>query len=231
MSYEREHVYLRMLGHFGTSGSALDNWSTGLRLAVIGGSPITTSDFTVFLESISSAIATFHSNTNVVAGSSCFLSELTAAPIGTDGFYPSKSTLTTRRPYAPVIAGAGAGAQPWSTAIVTSMRTAAARGYASNGRMYWPAAGAAPDPASGRMGAATMDQYAIRVKTMLDAINTAAEVVQAGLRVHVMSQGGERGGPQSQRVLSVRIDRRLDSIERRENKQVPTWHTATLAAT
>jgi len=229
VTYDRTSIKLRMIGHFGASGTASDYWSTGLRLAVVGGANVSTSDLTPFLETISGPISTFHSTATNYVGSACFLDELTAAHIGTNGKYVSSSEMTTRRVYTTPVTGGGSATHPWNTAMVTSLRTLQARGLASNGRMYWPALGMAVANTTGRVVQPTMDTYTANVKTMLDAINTAAQAYQSGLRIHVLGYSPKTGNSWSAMVTSIRCDQRLDSIERRENQQPPIWTVKNLA--
>lgn len=230
MAYDRQQILLRVSGHFGTSANQLDHWSTGIRLAVVGGGDITASDFTGFLESVSAPIATFHNHASVSAGNACFLTKLTAARIGINGKYVSKAEPTQERPYAPPVAGQSPTVQPWTAALVIGLRTLNKRGLASNGRLYWPATGQAVVPATGQLGAGTVDAYLQRAKDMITGINTAAQALQNGLRVHVMSQGSSVGPaiPAASIVTAVRTDGRFDHIERRENDQQPTYQTVTL---
>lgn len=227
VNYDRTSIKLRMLGHFGTSGTVSDSWSTGLRLAVVGGANVSTGDLTAFLESISGPVQTFHASSPAFNGTNCYLDELTAAHIGTNGKYVSSSELTTHRVYTTPVAGTGSPIHPWNTALVTSLRTLQARGLASNGRMYWPNTAIAVQTNTGRTG--TLTSYVGAVKTMLDAINVAAQSYQSGLRIHVLGYSAKTGQNFTSLVTNIRADNRLDSIERRENQQAPIWATAALA--
>lgn len=216
-----------MLGHFGTLSSQLDNWSTGLRITKNDGTATLPGDtaLTTFLESISGPVATFHGAAGTLAGTSTFLDYLSAAVVGTDGKYYVPSSTTIMRPYGPVIAGGGTPTQPWNTSLVCSMRTNFQRGYASNGRMYWPTIAASVNSATGRVSSSLATLLGL-YKTMFDAINSSAETMSAGARISVMSAVGQ--GHFSP-VRSLRMDPRLDSIERRENAQPSVWTTVNLA--
>jgi hypothetical protein len=228
VTYDRTSIKLRFIGHFGASTTARDYWSAGLRLAVVGGGAVSTADLTPFLETISTPVATFHNDGPVGAGSTTYLDELNAAHLGTNGKYISSAELTARRAYTTPIVGAGAGIHPWNTAFVSSLRTLQARGLASNGRMYYPATGLAVDASTGRVNATLQGNYATSVQTLLQAINSAAQSYQSGLRVHVLGWSAKHGTNFSSLVTSVRVDNRLDSIERRENDQLPVWVTRTV---
>ena len=226
MAYASNQLRLRISGHFGTSGSVLDRWSTGLRLAISGGGTVVAGDHTVFLEAISSAVSSFHQNTAVKAGSNCYLDSLSAVVLGTDGKYWGTTAVATVRDYPTPVAGNATGVMPWNTAQVISLRTAFKRGYASNGRMYWPAVAQVLDNGTGRLSTGAVTPILAAAKTMFDAINAAAAVQQAGLRVHVMSAVGDGTNAP---VTSLRMDTRIDSIERRENQQPAVWTSTNLA--
>jgi len=117
----------------------------------------------------------------------------------------------------------------WNSAYVTSLRRLIARGLASNGRMYWPAVGMTLTSTTGRLASATQNTYMTTCKTMLDAINVAAQAYQNGLRIHVLGYSAKTGASMSSMVTSIRGEQRMDSIERRENQQPPVWSSALLA--
>lgn len=183
-------------------------------------------DPTVFLESISGAVSSFHQNTSVKAGSNVYLDKLEGVVLGLDGKYWGATAVATIRDYAPPVAGNAVGVLPWNSALVTSLRTDFKRGYASNGRMYWPAVAQVLDNGTGRLSTGATAPYLAAAKTMFDAINTAADTHQAGLAIHVMSAVGTGV---SARVTGLRMDTRIDSIERRENQQPAVYGTVNLA--
>lgn len=230
MGYEREHILLRINGHFGSSASPLDFWSVGLRLATVGGTPPQTSNLVAFLETISSPIQAFHTSVPVGVGSNCYLSELTAAHIGLDGKYASAFAETVRRPYTTPVAGNGTAVNPWNVAHVISLRTQKKRGLASNGRIYYPALATTPAAATGRLTAGVVAGRIDQAKVMFDAINVAAQAASNGLRIYVLSFGsknpdtGGHGPGWSAVVTDIRGDQRLDTQERRENNQPPVWY-------
>jgi len=224
MAYNREHLILRAHGHFGSSASnQLDHWSAGLKLAVVGGGPITQTDWSGFLETISTAYTTFHTTAGINAGASCYLDKLTCAPVGLDGKYKSTATPTSERPYTTPPKGQFPSILPWSTANVISLRTLNKRGYASNGRMYWPFTSSGVEPTTGRQTDGAVQAISNAAAVLLTAINNAAQSAQSGLRVHVMSQVG---AGTSSLVTEVRSDGRLDGIERRENDQPAVYKSA-----
>lgn len=220
-------MLLRIQGHFGASASTVtDRWSTGLRLAQVGGTDVPDGPYTSFLESIATPISAFHAHSDSNVGTRCWLDELTCAKIGFDGKYYDKQARTEIRPYGSPVAGQGIGTSPWTTTLVTSLRTVATRGYASNGRMYYPATGLSGVQQDGRVASAVVQARLDRFKIMFDAINAAAETQSTGLRIHVLSAVG---AGMSLMVTSLRADGRIDSIERRENDLPVVYSTVTLA--
>jgi hypothetical protein len=227
VAFDRTSLILRMIGHFGTSGSDFkDRWSTGLRLASDTGIAVTDGPYTGFLAAIATPIATFHSNLNALVGTNCYLDELTCAKVGLDGKYASAEAVTTHHIYATPVSGTGTPTQAFNTALVHSLRTANLRGYASNGRVYYPCTAAIVSAATGRVVDGNVAGRLAPYKVSLDAINTQAAILQSGLTIVVMSSVGTGTAA---KVTSVRADGRLDSIERRENNQPSTWSTVTLA--
>lgn len=227
MPFHAPHVKVRFQGHFGTSGSTIDGWSTGLRIADVGGTALLPSESALvnFLETISGPLATFHGAGGVYASTACFLDQASAAVVGVDGKYYSPSAQTIIRPFVPVVAGSGTCVQPWTTALVCSLRTNFARGYASNGRMYWPAPAVTVAATSGRASASLPTVLGF-YKTLFDAINSAAAAMSADARICVLSNvGNGHFSP----VRSLRMDSRLDSIERRENNTPSTYTSVQLA--
>jgi len=227
VAYDREAILLRIIGHFGSSATNFaDYWSTGLRLAVVGGTSPSTGGLVTFLETISGPVQTFHQLAGAYVGNNCYIDELTAAHIGLDGKYASDFTETVRRPYTTPPPGGGTPTQPWNTAQVTGLRTLKKRGGASNGRMSYPALAATVTSTTGRVSQSTVQTRLTAMKTMYDAINAAAQTASSGLRIHVMSKVNNGW---SAMVTDIRADGRLDSIERRENDQPVTYATAILA--
>lgn len=225
VTYSHAHYVLRATGFMGSSAATqLDEWSAGFRLARPAADVAFPVDLTSFLESVAPAISTFHSSAGASASFICHLAELTIARVGTDGKYSPAAQETTRHAYGTPVAGNGTPAHPWSTACVMSLRTVFPRGIASNGRTYWPALAMPLDGSTGRLSSTSQTNFVTAAKTMLDAINTRAEIdLGSDTRVAVVGATGVSGPARSAPVVSIRADRRLDTIERRENDQPPTW--------
>lgn len=129
------------------------------------------------------------------------------------------------------MAGGSAGLHAWSSAHVISLRTAQPRGYASNGRCYYPGIGLPVLATTGRVAPADVVNRVTAFKTFLEAVNAATNTYAVGAKVCVMSKGGMKNSftPKTEYVTAIRADDRMDSIERRENDTPSTWQTLTIA--
>jgi len=226
MPYDRKFLLLRIEGHFGAAQTSADQWSVGLKLAnqTLADPPV--AGLSTFLENVSGPIQTFHGAASAYTGSRTYLDRLSIARHGLDGKYDPSTQITTERLYTGFPVGTGTIIAPWSQALVTSLRTSRPRGYASNGRMYWPAPAMPVVDTTGRIGSSFQINYLAAVKTMLDAINGYAKALSPSCQLMVMSTVGSG---LSDAVKSIRVDNRLDSQERRENAQVSVWEVANLA--
>lgn len=226
MVYQHEHILLRFNGHFGTNVSAVDKWSCGLRFGfAIKGTDYDAGKLQTFVNTAKVAAGVMHATNAMTIGASCFLDTVTGAQIGVLGKYEPAAQMTVISPSTPV-GGVGQDTHPWNTALVISLRTQFPRGTSSNGRVYWPATGAAVQAQTGRLSAGAVATRLAAVKTFLDALNTAAGTYDPGMKLIVASNVG---GGNTGVVSVIRSDTRLDSIERRENDQLPEWSTASLA--
>lgn len=226
MVYPHEHVLLRFNGHFGSSGTPADKWSSGIRMGLPNSAPAYDANkLQTLVNAAQVAANTFHATTGVMTGTNCYIDQVSGAQIGVSGKYTPPGQLTVLSPTTP-IAGIGTANLPWNSASVFSLRTAIPRGRASNGRVYWPCLSAGIDSTTGRMTSATMNTRIQAFKVFLDALNTAGSVYSAGMRVVVASAvGGGAIAP----VTVVRSDLRVDSIERRENDVPTIYISATLS--
>lgn len=227
MAYPQPHVLLRAGGHFGASGNAVDQWSVGLRFGIVG-SPVAYNpggleDFAV---AAATAFGTFHSASSVNAGSACYLSWTTAARVGTDGKYLPETQETARYDFPTPAPGGGATGLPWNTSQVVSLRTGRPRGYASNGRMYYPATAQNVNSTTGLVASGTTTARVAAAKALFDSLNSAANNYDTFMRLCVMSAVGSGLAAY---VSHIRSDGRLDSIERRESAIPLTWYSADLA--
>ena len=225
MAFPNAHLLLRAMGNFGPSvATNQEKWSAGLRFGVIGADVnYNATALQVFAEAAHAAFVAFHPGTAVGAGTTCFFTGVSVARVGPDGKYLPTQQETTYSTGLP-IAGSPTTVHPWSTANVLSLRTANFRGYASNGRFYYPATGAAIDANTGRISGTNVTNRLNLVKTLFDALNTAAQAYAVNMRVIVASSTGNTAA----KVTSVRQDERLDAIERRENAAPAVWKSVTL---
>lgn len=226
MAFDRQALVLRIQGHFGTLTTFSDGWSAGLRIASVTLGEPPTAGLGTFLTTIAPAVSTFHGSTFVKAGNACFLDKLTVARVGTDGKYDPDTQETTVYDYPTPVVGNATTIMPWSNALVCSLRTSRPRGYASNGRFYYPVTGMSVTNTTGRITQSEVTNYLSACKTMMDAINAAAASLTSGLMIHVMSSvGAGLAAP----VNTIRADGRFDAQERRENQTKSVYSTAALA--
>jgi hypothetical protein len=227
MPYSSPFIYLKALGHFGASGSALERWNAGVKILHNGAAP-TTAQMTAFLTAVAPAFSNWHKSTAINSGTTCFLTGLTGAVIGTDGKYVGGGAqATTVYTYGAPQSGLGTGTLPWSTAMCISLRTQFSRGLSSNGRVYWPCTALPVPPATGVWTPTQCSTAAAEAKILFDAINAASTTgFDSSHRVSVMSQVG---AGQAANVTSIRIGGKPDRQERRERDLLETYQSATLA--
>lgn len=226
MSFANIHLYVRLNGSFGSSaGVPVDKWSAGFRVGIPGTDiQLASPALQTFANAVHTAAATLTGTAGSFVGNTCYFQYVTVARIGTDGKYNPAGQLTTTSVGAPA-AGAGSATLPWNTAHSFGLRTAAPRGYASNGRFYMPLLAAPLTAGTGRLNSTQVVNRITAARTFFNAVNVAANVYDPGAVVCVMSNVGTG---KTERVISLRADERLDSIERRENDAAVTYQTIAL---
>lgn len=223
MVYPQEHILLRFNGHFGTSSSVLDRWSSTIRMGLVSSAPAyDPAKLQTLVNAAQTAGIAFHTAANVNAGTSAYFDQVAGAQVGVSGRYLPSGQLTVLSPNTPT-AGLVTTSLPFTSASVLSLRTAIPRGRGSNGRVYWPCTSMPIIGGTGRINTLARNTAA---KTFLDALNVAGNTYSAGMRVIVASNVG--AGLHAI-VTAVRSDDRLDNIEARENDQPVLWSTAALA--
>lgn len=218
MVYAEPYVYLRALGTFGSTSTAkLERWGVGLKFRNPGTAP-SPAQLTAFAETAKAAFSTFHANTGVAAGTSCWLEEITAAYIGTDGKYVGGSgQQTTRSPLGTPISGTGSVGVPYTQALVYSLRTTITRGPGSNGRMYYPALGHSVVATTGLLASGPQGNAATAAGALFSNLNAGT----GGLSV-MSAVGTGIAAP----VTSVRVGNKIDHQESRERSLVEAYTSA-----
>lgn len=215
MPYAEPYVYLRALGTFGTVATIREEWGVGFKFRHPEGSPSLAS-LVSFLETASVPISNFHAGA-IQAGSACYLREITAAYVGTDGKYVGGGAQqTTRRPYTTPVQGTGSTQHPFSQAVVISLRTAVTRGPGSNGRVYWPCTAIPVAGDSGLMSSTTQGFIADEAKVLIDNLNAAKVSAMPG--TGLLSVMSKVGTGIAATVTSIRVGGRFDAQESRERK-------------
>lgn len=226
MAYPLPFVKCNIEGHFGNSSTnKVERWQAGFHLTKNGGVIGGTTELTSFLTAIRSAVVTFHALATVSAGTSCWVSDVSGAYIGTDGNYALGSLQsTTRVPLTTITAGANATTAPYSQAVVLSLRSLLLRGPASHGRIYYPATGLGIAFATGALASSNTTGISAAAATMLNTFNTQASLAfGSGTNVGLVSPNGL--GFQSP-VIRVGVGQRMDHMESRE-RDIPESHVFT----
>ncbi len=199
MTYTTNHALLTILGD---SFGMQEEWQTGVRL-VGDNTPPTTAEF----EAVNAAVQTFIGNNELKVGQGFRYIGLKWAPQDVNGKYGAEGeSITWLRPSPGQGQGTDAGYP--QIAIVLSLRTSRTRGYASNGRMYFPST-MKPTAADGLIAAGSASAVATAAATMIQSINAAGMG-----QVAVMSKVG---AGRTELVNAVRVGRVMDTQRRRRN--------------
>lgn len=208
MPYPAAHGLLTVLGD---SYGGTEEWQTGVRL--IGTTAPTTAEF----EAIDAAVSAFLATVALRFPSGFRYIGLKWSPQDVNGRYPEGADATEwLRPTA--LAGNVSGGFP-QIALVTSYRTARTRGYASNGRGYWPSVQVV-SATTGRFPVADGNSVAAAAATMINAIGDSG----AGTPAVMSAVGAGRVEP----ITGVRVGLVMDTQRRRRN-QIAEEYTAVAA--
>lgn len=176
MAYPSPFIRFKMNGHFGSSGTVkVEQWSAGLNIASSSVLAPGSSTLLGFLTNVAPAVSAFHAATTTKAGTSCWLSTLSAALIDTNGRYAGGTAQsTTIYSYPAPVAGTGVLTAPWPTSIAWSLRSAVLRGPGSHGRCFYPATAMLIDSTTGGLSNSQQAGYLATVLTLVNAINASA---------------------------------------------------------
>lgn len=227
MVYAEPYVYVRALGVFGDTSTPRETWGVGFKFRHPD-TPPTPAQIQAFIETCSPVLSAFHAGP-ISAGTTCFLTEITGALIGTDGKYVGGSTQVTRRHLLGTpTAGTGTDTFPWSQALVLSLRTALSRGAGSNGRVYWPMCGQGISGSTGGLAAGTRNGILAAAVTLVNDLNAAKESAMPGTgKLAVMSNVGTGIAAT---VTAVRVGVKPDRQERRERDVAEAYAQSSVAA-
>jgi hypothetical protein len=226
MPYSRPFFKMRIQGVFGaTAALGTEKWSTGVNISSLGGGSMDPANILTFLTNVSGFVTTFHTGTSIKAGSSCFLTQLTGAYIGTDGKYVLGSLMpTVVYNYVTPPVGNTTPIHPQATACVISLRSLRLRGPASHGRMYYPCTGLPVNGNDLTISPTNTSLIATAAKTLIDGINaTAASSFGTGGKVSLVSRVG--AGAEAI-VTSVMVDQKFDHMESRERSIASSYSSA-----
>ena len=204
MPYTAAHSKLTFLGD---SYGATEEWNTTLRL--IG----TQIPDEAELSAAAGAMSILLENSALAFPLGFRFLGVKWAPQDTSGKYGDSGEAVEFMLPTPVTGSASNGYP--QIACVLSLRTARARGYASNGRMYIPSA-RSPAPADGLITIAQAESIRDSAAAFIANVETSGIGVPA-----VMSTVG---AGRTEAVTSVRIGRVMDTQRRRRN-QLPELYT------
>lgn len=197
MPYTSPHGLLTILGD---AFNSTEIWQTGLRL--IGTTPPTEAQFVA----VDAAVQAYLSATNVGLPIGRRYLGLKWAPQDVNGRYPDGQDAVEWFRTTPYNGAASTGYA--QIAMVLSLRTARTRGYASNGRMYWPNAQAIGQ-ADGRWSAAIAGAAAAAGAQLIAAIADSG----MGTPAVMSAVGAGRTEP----ITGVRVGRVPDTQRRRRD--------------
>lgn len=207
MPYPEEHRLLTFGGPLGDLG---EQWSMSLRTDA---DFVTTGDETAETEqarvdALGAEFVTLWANI-VLVGSQAKLAWVKYNRINQAGHYVYPFTARfDQAPQAP--GGSGSSTHPGQVALVASLTTAAGRGPAHAGRMYWPIPRYSVDSGL-RISAANADAAASNVADFIGGVNDAI----APLNVRIYSQVGSG---QQRLVTGVKVGRVLDTMRSRRTQ-------------
>lgn len=212
MAYNLKFVLLTIKGTMGSPST--EGWACTFKIAPLPATSVVPL-LPAFLAAVKPAIVTFHNSTDVAAGTDAFLTEITAAEVDVDGRYTGGGTqATTSNLVSPPDGGTGAALLPWSTACCYTLTTDRVRGRGARGRFYYPATGLAMTGTGGLWTTTTAANRAAAARTMILAINAAANpAFTSTARVQVLSS---IGAGVNEGVRGVKVGRKPDRQERRE---------------
>jgi hypothetical protein len=219
-NFARAHLLLRIHGGFGpVVATPIERWSVGMRIDINATGTVSELAKAQFLSAIAGDVSTFHSDSDVKAGTNCSINSLTAAYIGTDGHYVGGNDQDTTIHPLTAPFGTGSTLMPWEVSRVFTLRTAVGRGRAHVGRFYWP--NSSPVGTDGLWPSTECNMAGDAAAQLLSAINAAALVswpTSDGIAVFSGLGSGEVNT-----VTRVEVGRAPDTQRRRNNRLAETY--------
>jgi hypothetical protein len=153
--------------------------------------------------------------------------------IGPTGAYASPDVSHTRF-FAAAVPGTAADPLPAQISCVATLLTAADRGLANKGRIYFGGLSASKfsvEPATGQISVLQRDAFANHCKVLMNNLNNSPGLDAApGLDVHVVSKGVVLREGVARKVTAVKVGRVLDT-QRRRRENLPEDYSAPLPVT
>lgn len=208
-----EHYLLQISG----SLHGTEEWSNNLRLMPDVGLAVDETLYEQVFDDLEADCRAFFATSMFHTGLTVDTIKLNR--IGPDGKYLDPIGSKTRFP-AIEIRGTGSAAHPPQVALVATLKTAAARGYGSRGRIFLAGINQAQSTISnsdGRISEPMALNLQTNVQTFLNNINNWPGIDGwfAGLQVAVVSKGGLLGAGVGRTVTGVTMGRTLDTQRRR----------------
>lgn len=220
MPYNTKHIKLT----FGGTVAGQDIWSNSFSLT-----PSVVANAEAAFEALSpNSFVTLATNFYTVGGGSMAtynsLDYIKLALIGENG-----KTIGEPKQYdfAPRLFGKYTGSVIPQSSIVISTLSAIPRGLASKGRFFPPSGFSDVSGTDGRLAPAAVTSLMTKVKTFLDAINTAGGTGVNQVKLSILSSVGAGA---TQNISGFRIGNLVDVQRRRRNRLTETYVEDSLSA-
>lgn len=209
-----------------------DVWNTSLSIAADNGTDLeaVTPELLETIAGVVSAWYTKNTAPNVQFGTTHKLTGIKLNRIGVDGRYVDDTTQEWT--YPTPLAGTNVLTPIAQAATVMSLRTAAARGPASRGRMYLPPATGftAPDATTGLASAAAALRVAQAGAEFIDGINDAYNATFPTFSVGEVVVASNTGLGRFRRVTEIQVGRVPDVMRSRRSALSEDYQSAAVPA-
>lgn len=209
-----QHYRVTWSGVFGTLALPVEEWSMGLSLGPVDGSPfLTRADLEADLNAFSDAWVELQAG----VGNNCHLTETTLALVDATGHTPREASgaFIQAKGLGTALSGTGTSGMPLQVALVISQHSLTA-GATGRGRFYLPSPVPGTVASDGRMSVATRDAHLLRATAFCNAVQNLAVTNGYGTLVVASSGSASQGiAPGLRPVINVSVGRVLDTQRRR----------------
>jgi len=213
MTYTAEHAYLT----FGGSLAGGEQWQCGLRYQKYGtpGGLWADAFADIGLDDILADLQSWFSSSDTLFANTHTLAWAKIASIGTDGHYSLDPRLVEDS--SPATGYQGSYLEPNQVATCITLRSGEQFGRANRGRIFAPAIQQTVESADARLPVATVQAFAARTNTMLEAVAGEMSTVLQPLRLAIFSAVGTGT---TKPVVSIDVGTVPDTQRRRRNALV-----------